>query len=111
MANDRAYIVTYIGDGVVNLPSVGIFQAGTRAWVDAEIAELARRHGHFMVTGPDGMTEKVVDEMPPPAPVPVEPPPPVAAAPVAAAAPTAPPRPRKTRQSVVMTAVADPDKK
>ena len=103
MANDRAYIVTYVGDGVVNLPRVGIFQAGTRAWVDAEIAELARRHGHFMVTGPDGMTEKVVDEMPPPAP-----PAPVAAAP--APAPAATPRPRRGRQSVVMTAV-DPDKK
>ncbi len=103
MANDRAYIVTYVGDGVVTLPRVGIFQAGTRAWVDAEMAELARRHGHFVVTGPDGMSARVVDELPPPAPAP----PPVAAAPA--------PRPRRGRQSVVMAAVdpsaAERDKK
>lgn len=125
MANDRAYIVTYVGDGVVNLPRVGIFQAGTRAWVDAEMAELARRHGHFVVTGPDGLSAPVVDEMPPPPPAPnaAAPPAPIAAAPPApiaaaspapiAAAPAAPPaaRPRKTRTSVVLTVVRPSDEK
>ncbi|HKA90595.1 MAG TPA: hypothetical protein VKE22_23200 [Haliangiales bacterium] len=125
MANDRAYIVTYVGDGVVNLPRVGIFQAGTRAWVDAEMAELARRHGHFVVTGPDGLSAPVVDEMPPPPPAPnaAAPPAPIAAAPPApiaaaspapiAAAPAAPPaaRPRKTRTSVVLTVVPPSDEK
>jgi hypothetical protein len=119
MGNDRAYIVTYVGDGVVNLPRVGIFQTGTRAWVDAEMAEMARRHGHFVVTGPDGMSAPVVDEMrPPPAPValapvppaPVAPAPvppaPAAPAPETAAAPA--PAPRRKRQSVVMTVVAPP---
>jgi hypothetical protein len=125
MENPRAYIVTYTGDGVAMLPSVGVFQAGTRAWVDAETAEAARRLPHFVVTGPDGVSARVVEEMAPPPPAPPEPEPvaaapePVAAAPepvvaapepVAAAAepPPAPasPRPaRRGRQSAVMAAV------
>jgi hypothetical protein len=130
MENPRAYIVTYTGDGVAMLPSVGVFQAGTRAWVDAETAEAARRLPHFVVTGPDGVSARVVEEMapPPPAPPEPEPPEPVAAAPepvaaapepvaaapepVAAApeppppAPAAPTRPaRRGRQSAVMAAV------
>jgi hypothetical protein len=127
MANPRAYIVTYTGDGVAMLPSVGVFQAGTRAWVDAETAEAARRLPHFVVTGPDGVSARVVEEMapPPPAPPEPEPPEPVAAAPepvaaapepepepVAAApeppppAPAAPTRPaRRGRHSAVMAAV------
>ena len=134
MVNPRAYIVTYTGDGVAMLPSVGVFQAGTRAWVDAETAEAARRLPHFVVTGPDGVSARVVEEMapPPPAPPEPEPPEPVAAAPepVAAApepvaagpepvaagpepvaapeapAPAAPTRPaRRSRQSAVMAAV------
>ena len=118
MVNPRAYIVTYTGDGVAMLPSVGVFQAGTRAWVDAETAEAARRLPHFVVTGPDGVSARVVEEMAPPEPEPIEPvaaaPEPVAAAPepVAAApeppppAPAAPTRPgRRGRQSAVMAAV------
>ena len=66
MANPRAYIVTYTGDGVAMLPSVGVFQAGTRAWVNAETAEAARRLPHFVVTGPDGVSARVVEEMAPP---------------------------------------------
>src|SRR5262249_28785633 len=116
MGNDRAYIVTYLGDGVVSLPSVGMFQNGTRAWVDAETADRALRMGHCVVTGPDGATVggRIVDEMAPPAPpappapvaqaVPVAPAPAPAAAEAAAppaetaAAPAAPaPKPRRSR--------------
>jgi hypothetical protein len=113
MANPKAYIVTYTGEGVAMLPRVGVFQAGTRAWVDAETAEAARRLPHFIVTGPDGVFARVVEEMAPPPPPP-PPPEPVAAAPepVAAApeppppAPAAPARPaRRSRQSALMTAV------
>jgi len=61
---ERAFIVTYLGEGVALLPRVGVFQTGTRAWVDAEAAEAARHLPHFVVTGP-GISAPVVEQAPP----------------------------------------------
>ncbi|GIW71645.1 MAG: hypothetical protein KatS3mg102_1187 [Planctomycetota bacterium] len=49
MAEGGRYFITYTGSGVAELKGAGLFQTNTSAFVDAEIAELARQHGNFKV--------------------------------------------------------------
>jgi hypothetical protein len=134
MTNPKTHYVLYVGDGVVPIPGVGVFQRGTGAWVDARTAEIARSQGEFQVTDPQGGVQQASapDRVEPP-PAPVEAAPPALPAPVevaelalpapaeaaelalpahveAAPAPVAeaaPPhkRPRRGRASAVMSAV------
>ena len=49
MTNDKSFIVTYVGGGVVRLGNAGVFQNGTSAHVGEEDAEAARAMGDFQV--------------------------------------------------------------
>ena len=49
MTQTARYAVTYLGNGIVRLPRAGIFQTGTRAIVDEQIARIAVAHGGFQV--------------------------------------------------------------
>jgi hypothetical protein len=46
------YYVTYTGGGVVSLGKAGVFQHGTRACVNEDVARVAEQHGHFVIDGP-----------------------------------------------------------
>ncbi len=112
MANtSAAFMVEYTGPGVVNLGKAGTFQAGTKAWVDEAVAQIARTHADFVVTAPPMDVDRVVDEMPAPAPMIATPvvaaPAPVAAAPASVAAPAKPQR--KTRATGAIKIPAMPD--
>ncbi|HKA86574.1 MAG TPA: hypothetical protein VKE22_02875 [Haliangiales bacterium] len=118
MSSDKTHYVVYAGDGVVQIPGVGVFQQGTGAWVDAATAELVRRQGGFQVMDPQGRVEQPAAAPPAPAPAPPPEPPPAQAAaeppkpeaPEAAPAPAeaaTPPqkRPRRGRASAMISAV------
>jgi hypothetical protein len=49
MTHTARYAITYLGTGLVRLPRAGIFQTGTRAVVDEQIARIAVAHGSFSV--------------------------------------------------------------
>lgn len=72
MNTTARYQVTYVGNGVVRLPRAGIFQTGTRAVVDEQIARIAVAHGSFAVVP---LTPDAPQLLPsPPEPVPLPPP-------------------------------------
>jgi hypothetical protein len=49
MTHTARYAVTYLGSGLVRLPRAGVFQTGTRAVVDEQLARIAVAHGDFAV--------------------------------------------------------------
>jgi hypothetical protein len=70
MTHSARYAITYTGNGIMRLPRAGIFQTGTRAVVDENIARIAIAHGSFDVVPLDAAMPIAppVEEAPPPPP-------------------------------------------
>ena len=50
--NEPLYFITYTGSDIVTLGKEGTFQNGTSAYVGEKVANQARSHGDFTVSGP-----------------------------------------------------------
>ncbi len=68
MAKERTYAVRYIGEGVRNVPDIGVFQNGTIVFLPEKVARGLIREPEFSLVGwshlPSGRFPD--EELPPP---------------------------------------------
>ncbi len=56
--SNASFLVTYVGDGVVNLGKAGTFGRGTSAYVTEEVASELSRDKNWQVTAPGGQAPR-----------------------------------------------------
>ena len=68
--SNESYLVTYVGDGVVNLGKAGTFGKGTSAYVSEEVAQDLGKDKNWQVQAPGGHAPRAAAPAPAPAPAP-----------------------------------------
>lgn len=67
MAEKRTYAVRYIGEGVRNVPGIGVFQNGTIVFLPEKMVRALIREPDFSLVGwSHESSERFADEKPPP---------------------------------------------